>query len=243
MAYTLADRVLANSPSVARSLTSNDGVAPHRIAVVPNFVDDSAFDAPRNQRHPLLAELGIPQDARVIGVVARLDPIKEHETLLHAAALLARRWPMLHVVIVGDGENRGALERLSATLGLRDRVHFAGYRSNVPNVNHAFEVAVLSSRSEGFPNTIVEAMAAGRAVVASDVGGNSDAVVHGVTGLLAAAGDRAGFANALDIVLGDPALARRMGEAGRRRAHAEFNATAALARLATLYDSLITDGP
>ena len=241
VAYKLAHRVLANSPSVARSLTSSDGVAPHRITIVPNFVDDAAFEAPRHERQPLLAELGIPRNARVIGVVARLDPIKEHETLLHATALLKTRWPTLHVVIVGEGENRRALELLCAALGLRDRVHFAGYRSNVPNLNHAFDVAVLCSRSEGFPNAIVEAMAAGRPVVASDVGGNADAVVHGETGLLAAAGDAAAFADALDTVLRDPTLARRMGEAGRRRAHAEFNATAALTRLEALYNSLIAD--
>jgi glycosyltransferase involved in cell wall biosynthesis len=140
---------------------------------------------------------------------------------------------------VGDGESRGALERLSTELGLRERVHFAGFRPHLPNVNHAFDVAVLCSRSEGFPNAIVEAMAAGRPVIATDVGGNADAVVHGETGLLAAVGDADGFANALERVLGDSILARRMGEAGRRRARSEFNAEVALSRLEALYNSLI----
>jgi len=242
VAYRLAHRVLANSPSVARSLTTSDGVAAHRITVVPNFVDDAAFEAPPSRRNALLEELGIPFDARVIGVVARLDPIKEHETLLRAAAILTTRWPKVHVVIVGDGENRNALEQLCKELGIQDRVHFAGYRPNLPNLNHAFEVAVLCSRSEGFPNTIVEAMAAGRPVVASDVGGNADAVLDGETGFLAPAGDAPAFARALDVLFGDRALADRMGEAARRRARAEFHATSALPRLEALYDSLIGVG-
>ncbi len=238
-AYKVAHRVLANSPSVARSLVASDGVSPDRITVVPNFVDEAAFVAPSQSRHPLLDELGIPRGAPVVGIVARLDPIKEHETLLRAAAILTATWPSLHIVIVGDGENRLSLERLCGVLGLRHRVHFAGYRSNAPNLNHAFDIAVLCSRSEGFPNTLVEAMAAGRPVVASNVGGNADAVTHGETGFLVAAGDAPAFARALDVLLADPLLAHRLGDAGRRRARAEFNATVALSRLEALYDSLV----
>ena len=238
-AYKFAKQVLANSPSVARSLTSSDRVGAHRITVVPNFVDEVMFDAPVHQRAPLLDELGIPQDARVVGIIARLDPIKEHETLLHAASRLMIRWPTLHIVIVGDGERRKPLEQLCAALGLRDRVHFAGFRPNVPNLNHAFDVAVLCSRSEGFPNAIVEAMAAGRPVVASAIPGNADAVIHGETGLLAPAGDAAAFAKAIDTLLGDCSLAQRMGDAGRRRAHLQFNAQHAVSLVEELYESLI----
>lgn len=239
VAYRFAHRVLANSPSVARSLTTSDGVAARRIVVVPNFVDEASFDAPVPRRAPLLDELRIPVDARVVGVVARLDPIKEHGTLLRAAAMLRTRWPSLHVVIVGDGESRGSLEQMCAALGIADRVHFAGYRPNIPNLNHAFDVAVLCSRSEGFPNTIVEAMAAGRPVVASQVGGIADAVIHGRTGLLVPAGDALAFAAAIATFLSNRDLAERMGDAGRRRARMEFDASSAIARLEALYESLV----
>jgi glycosyltransferase involved in cell wall biosynthesis len=240
LALRLAHCVVANSPAVASSLRTEDGVRPERIAVVPNFVDDAAF-APLSvaERAARLRELRVPVDALVVGVVANLSPVKDHGTFLRAVALLAPHWPELHAVLVGDGECRPALEALTRTLGLQARVHFAGQQPNEPNLHGLFDVSVLCSVSEGFPNSIVEAMAAARPVVATDVGGVSDAVDDGTTGLLVPPSDPERLASAIEDFLLDPGRRRALGAAGRDRAWARYHADAAVASLEALYDKLL----
>lgn len=239
LAYRLASRVLANSASVGASLASDEGVAPGRVVVVPNFVEPEAFEAPSHaERAAGRAALGIPASARAIGIVARLDPVKDHATLLRAFALLAPRLTDVHLSIVGDGPCREALESLAAELGLGPRIHFAGMQPHRPNPHHHFDVSALASRSEGFPNSVVEAMAAARPVVATDVGGVRDALVDGVTGWLVPGGDAAAFAAALERVLGDAGAAGAMGIAGRDRALQLFAAEPVVAGLLSLYAEL-----
>jgi glycosyltransferase involved in cell wall biosynthesis len=244
LAFRLAHCVVANSPAVAASVQAEDGVRPDRIAIVPNFVDEAAF-APLSTetRTAMLYELGVPDTALVVGVVANLLPVKDQATLLRAAALLAPRWPRLHVVLVGDGECRTALQALARTLGLAGRAHFAGQRPNEPNPHQLFDVSVLCSISEGFPNSIVEAMAAARPVVATDVGGIPDAVSDGKTGLLVPPSDPQRLASALEALLPDPELRRALGSAGRDRARAQFHAAAAVGSLEALYDRLLGAAP
>jgi glycosyltransferase involved in cell wall biosynthesis len=223
VAYRLSTRVLANSRGVGRTLVEQDGVPPGRIVVVPNFVEPAAFAVmPAAELARTRREWGVPDGGPVIGCVARLRTEKGQATVLRAAARLVDRWPDLAVVLVGDGPEETALRALAEGLGLASRVCFAGHRPNRPNPHQLFDVSVLASDHEGFPNTVVEAMAAGRPVVASDVGGVPDAVVDGETGLLVPAGDVAGVASALAEVLADPALAARMGAEGRARAAAHF---------------------
>jgi glycosyltransferase involved in cell wall biosynthesis len=240
VAYRRSDCVIANSPWVAELVRTGEGVARTRVAVVPNFVDDAAFVAPRpEERARLLGELGVPRDALVVGVVANLTPIKDHATFLRAVARLAPEWPSLHAVLVGDGPCRPTLEAQARAAGIADRVHFAGLRPHVPNLHHLFDLSALTSTSEGFPNSLVEAMAAGRAVVATAVGGVVDAVEEGVTGLLAPAGDDARLAAAAGELLSQPVRRRAMGAEGRARAEARYSADAALGALEGLYESLL----
>ncbi|MFN2567931.1 MAG: glycosyltransferase [Gemmatimonadaceae bacterium] len=240
LAFRLAHCVVANSPAVASSLQTEDGVRPDRIAVVTNFVDDAAF-APLSteRRTAMLYELGVPDGAVVVGVVANLLPVKDQGTLLRAAARLAPRWPQLHVVLVGDGECRAALEARARTLGLESRVRFAGRRPNEPNLHHLFDISVLCSTSEGFPNSIIEAMAAGRPVVATDVGGIPDAVSDGETGLLVPPSNADRLAAAIEVLLLDPERRRALGSAGRDRARAQYHAGAVIGSLEALYDRLL----
>jgi glycosyltransferase involved in cell wall biosynthesis len=170
--------------------------------------------------------------------VARLDPVKDHATLVRAFALLAAKLPDVHLAIVGDGPCRAALEALAAELGPAGRIHFAGMQPNRPNPHHLFDVSALTSLSEGFPNSVVEAMAAARPVVATDVGGMRDALVDGVTGRLVPAGDPTALADALAGVLGDSAGSQAMGRAGRERAEALFSAEPVIAGLLSLYGEL-----
>jgi glycosyltransferase involved in cell wall biosynthesis len=240
-AYRLADCVIANSSTVADLLVADDGVRRERAAVVPNFVDDSAFASPdRTEACSLLAELGVPPSAIVIGCVASLYPVKDHESLIRAMASLKPRWPSVHLVLVGGGETRPVLEHLVRQLGLIDVVHFAGVRPNVPNLHHLFDVSVLSSVSEAFPNSIVEAMAAGKAVVATRVGGVVDAVVEGQTGLLVPPRQPDALAEAIEQLLMNPERRRALGDAACRRARAHFHADRVLASLESLYERLLS---
>lgn len=238
--YRLAHMSLANSPRVGEMLAEFDRVPRHRIAVVPNFVDEEAFVPPSPEmRRALLAEFGIANAAAVIGIVANLRPVKDHATLLGAVHVLKPRWPAMRVVLVGDGDSRRDLERLAAALDIRDQVVFAGSRPSLPNVNHLFDIAVLCSKREGLPNSVLEAMAAGVPVVATDVGAVADAVINGETGLIVAPGDPAALATALDTLLSDPPRARGFGESGRRRAQADYSPAAALDALEKVYANLL----
>ncbi len=240
LAFRLAHCIVANSPAVASSLGTEDRVPRQRVAVVPNFVDDAAFTPPSlDDRAVILRDLGVPADALIVGVIANLSPVKDHGTLLRAVARLAPRWPQLHVVLVGDGECRASLESLARGLELGHRIHFAGRRPNQPNPHHLLDISVLCSLSEGFPNSIIEAMAAGKPVVATSVGGVADAVEHGRTGLLVPPSDPEQLAAAIESLLIDPSRRRVLGEAGQDRARARYGATTVLRSLEALYGRLL----
>ena len=240
-AYRLADCVLANSTAVAESLRQVERVPEGRIAVVPNFVTEAAFQPlAAGERERLLAELGVPRDALVAGMVARLRMVKNHESLFRAAARLRAEFPALRVVLVGDGGSRDDLEALTRETGVADIVHFAGHRDQRLNLNRLFDVSVLCSLSEGFPNAVVEAMAAERAVVATRVGGIPDAIDHGETGLLVPPRAPDELAAAIGSLLRDPARRAAMGAAAQRAARVRFLASAVLPRLYALYDRLLS---
>lgn len=234
--YRFAHTVIANSAAVGEFLSNNDGVAQRRVAVIPNYVDDAAFTLPDPaERRRLLRELGVPEGVPVVGAVANLTPVKDHATLLHAFVQLERTAPAARLVLVGDGACRTDLEALATASGVRDRVVFAGRRSNVPNLHHLFDVSVLCSTSEGLSNSILEAMAAGNPVVATNVGATPDAVLEGRTGLLVPPRDPAALADAIGRLLQDQSLRVAMGDAGCQRAREVYSPAAALGALETLY--------
>ena len=236
--YRVGHRVLVNSPAVADAVRTKDRIPSGRILEIPNFVDAGAFaPVPDAVGNALRTELGIPSDALLVGCIARLAEVKNHATLLRVVQLLAARWPRLHLVLVGGGELQTHLETLATDLGIRERVHFAGFRPNEPNLHHLFDVSVLASLSEGFPNSLVEAMAAGRPVVATNVGGNVDAV-RSETGILVPPSDPARFAAALERLLSDDALRHRMGRAARDVAEREYHAESVIPRLEAIYHRL-----
>jgi glycosyltransferase involved in cell wall biosynthesis len=243
IAYRLAARVVANTERVARALREDERISAERIVVVPNFVEEQAFHAPTGAiAEGLRRELGIEHGMLVIGCVARLDPVKDHATLLGATARLARWWPTVRLVLIGDGPCRAALESQASELGIAARVVFAGERPPGANWNHLFDVSVLASRDEAFPNAIVEAMAAGRPVVATAVGALADAVHEGETGRLVPPGSSAAMAAAIDGILAHPGKRRLMGEAARRRAYLVHHANVVLPRLSALYEQVAAHG-
>lgn len=242
IAERLATHVLANSEAVKRSLIEEDGVAPGRIMVVPNFVTEDAFRPyPLGERATVLRSIGVPPDAVVAGVVARLSPVKDHGMFLRATASLVARNPSFHALIIGDGPLRSTVMEQIHRLGLGGRVHMLGELPNLPNPHGLLDIAVLPSRTEGFPNSVVEAMAAGRPVVATAVGGTVEAVVDGVTGLLVPAGGHAELAMAVQRLLDAPDLRAEFGAAGAARARRIHHADEVVSSLSEWYASMVSN--
>jgi L-malate glycosyltransferase len=239
LAYRLADRVVGNSPSVARLVETEGGVPSSRVVTIPNFLDPQAYDAiPAVDRARLLGELEVPEGAFIVGIVARLTPVKDHSTLLRAVAALKARIPALHVILVGDGPERPRLTEETKGLGIEQIVHFAGERPPAPNLHGLFDVSVLCSTSEAFPNSILEAMAAARPVVATNVGGNPDAVLEGETGLLVPSADADALASAIFRLYSEPALRTAFGSVGRANAESGYGAPAVIEQVERLYEQL-----
>jgi glycosyltransferase involved in cell wall biosynthesis len=239
-AFRMAGAVLANSPQVARSVLETTHLPPGRVWTVTNFADDEAFvpvaaDARLRQRRAW----EIPDDALVVGCVARLVPVKDHATLVEAFATVRAEGRDLHLVLVGDGECRRGLEAQVQRLGLTGAVTFTGELRGGGNHHRAFDISALTSLSEGFPNSLVEAMAAGVPVVATAVGGNVDAVAEGVTGFLVPPRNAGELALALRRLVENPALRDTFGSAARERARMTYRAAPALLALQSMYDTLL----
>lgn len=243
LAFRASAAVVANSERVQRALTLDDGVPADRTALIPNFVEADAFELPDAGEIRVRRQArGLPPDDPVVGLVANLRPVKDHDLFLRMAALVAASAPRVHFAIIGEGDQRERLERQAERLGLGPRVHFLGLLPNRPNPFQLVDIATLTSRSEGFPNSILEAMAAARPVVATAVGGVPDAVVEGLTGFLVPPGAAELFAEAVLRLVGDQELARGCGAAGQRRARERFSETRVLADLQALYERVLTRG-
>ncbi|HON23057.1 MAG TPA: glycosyltransferase family 4 protein, partial [Syntrophales bacterium] len=181
-----------------------------------------------------------PPDSFVIGTIGRLTAIKGQSYLLEAAAGLLREIPELICIIVGEGELRRELAARAASLGMGERAFFPGWRRDVPSYMAALDLFVMPSLNEGMGRVVVEAMAAGRAVIASDVGGLRDLVVHGENGLLVPPGNAAALAAAIRTLYRDPKRRRIMGQNGRMKAPA-FSAAAMIKKIDELYMNLLRE--
>lgn len=237
-------RIVAVSHATAADLVRLGVVEEARLQVIPPGVDLAPFTAlePRRLRGPasgpLRRELGAGADDVLVGAVGRLAPVKQPDLALGAFALLATRYPKLHLVFVGDGGERRALER--AVLALpepaRARAHMLGARTDMPALYAELDAVLLSSRSEGLPVALIEAGAAALPAVAFAVGGVDEVLVHERTGLLVEPKDGVdGLAFALAQLLEDPRAAEAMGERARVRVVARHGAAALADRLETLY--------
>ena len=218
--YRMAAPVITVSQAIARVLEA-DGFFPRDVRVVYEGVPDRS---PQPGGREALRDLGVPDDALVVGNVAALTDHKDHETLLAAAVGVVARVPSARFVIVGDGELRAPLEARAQALGLRDRCVFAGFRTDLDRLIPAFDVFCLSSRMEGLGTSLLDAMAFGRPVVATRAGGIPEAVADGVTGRVVPPRDASGLADALAGVLRDGPTRAALGAAGRQRFLERFTA-------------------
>ncbi|HET7291828.1 MAG TPA: glycosyltransferase family 4 protein [Vicinamibacteria bacterium] len=203
-----------------------------RTVVVHPGIDPAAFA--RGDGRSFRRELGVPDDAPLVGMLARYDVWKGHHVFLDAAARLAAARPAARFAMIGGALNAGALTHVAryrdavlahrARLGLVDRVLVVDHRPDVADVLSALDVFALPSTGEPFGMALIEAMAAGRPVAASDTGGPAEIVQEGRSGLLFRTGDPGALAAAVASLLDDPASARRLGDAGRRRVAKAFDA-------------------
>jgi glycosyltransferase involved in cell wall biosynthesis len=231
------DALVAVSPAVRTELLDLGVGTEDRWHVVPLGLDLRPFqNLPRAE--DARRKLGLPLEGPVIGCVGRLVPIKDHEAFLDGAARVLREEPGATFVVAGDGELGGALEaRAARTLG--DRCRFLGWVLDLPTLYAALDLVVLTSRNEGTPVALLEAGAAGRAVVATNVGGVPDAVEDGATGSLIPPGSPDAVAAAILALLRDPERMRRMGALAAARLPQKHSLDRTAASLAELYEELL----
>lgn len=234
------DRIVANSEAV-RSYLLTQGVSPDKVVTIYNGVN---FDRFRKPCDPAIrrAELSIPPDAILAGAVARVEPAKDHGTLLRAMALIAERVPRLHLAVVGGGSELDTLRELARELGIGDRVHFTGPRTDAAEWLQTVDFSVLSSVKEGLSNTVLESMAAGRAMIATDVGGNAEVIVEGETGYLVPARDPAALSQAIARLAVSDERIREFGRLGKDRVHDLFSVERMVERTQGLYLSISSAG-
>lgn len=232
------DRVVVVSDSARDAMLAPGRMVPERVETLPNGIDTTLFGAKADSKK-LRAELGLPWDAPVFGIVARLSPEKLHHVLLDAMVLLIQRLPKALLVVVGDGALRADLEQHAKQIGVTSSVSFLGERSDVHRLLQAFDVFVLSSETEGLSLTLLEAAAAGLPIVATDVGGNSEVVVDGHNGILVEPNNPQALAAAMERLAAEPKRARSMGELGRERVNELYSLDAMVKRYEAVYDGVL----
>jgi glycosyltransferase involved in cell wall biosynthesis len=219
----LTDAFVAVAESHGRHLVERERLPEGKVRTIPNGVDVERFCYRGAGRVRVRSELGISHDAPVCGIIAALRPEKNHSLFAEAIQIVHRKLPQAHFLVVGDGQERSRLESQIRRTGLEDHCHLLGARQDIPDVLSAIDVFTLTSRSEANPVSILEAMAVGVPVVATQVGSVSETVFPGCTGFLAEPNDAREIAEYCLGLLRDPELARRMGEQGRRQVTAHWS--------------------
>jgi glycosyltransferase involved in cell wall biosynthesis len=229
-----ASTMIVVSGEARRRMIEVERIAPQHLELLPNGIRAMPTGDGRAAR----AELGIGDEDPVIGTVCVVRSEKALDVLVRAAALVIRDFPRLRVLIVGDGPDRAAVEAVVSEQGLEERVLLTGARDDVPDMLAAMDVAVLSSDYEGSPLSVLEAMDAGKPIVATRVGGIPEFIEDGVHGVLVPPRDEAALATAVRGVLGDMDAAGEMGARARERCRREFSLDRTVERLEQLYEEL-----
>ncbi len=253
LSYRAAHAVVANCEDVRQQLI-REGVPAQKVRTIYNGLDLARVQPAQTERAEILESLNLANlnrsgQARFVTIMANMrahvwnpEPAcyKDHPTFLRAAKRVYETVPDAAFIIAGEGELKEAMQELARSLGIADRTFFIGRCQDVGSVLSISDVCVLSSSSEGFSNAILEYMAAARPVVATDVGGAREAVVHGETGYLVPVGDHEQMAEHIISLLSDPESARSMGESGRRRVNEKFSSLKQLQNVESLYTELLT---
>ncbi len=240
-------RVTAVGRFVKQALIENEGIPEQRISVIYNGIDPAQFRSAAGEdkadvdkiRRETREELGIKPDTPVVLHVARMHPVKDHITGLAAMVNVVREIPDAQLLLAGDGVERRRLEAKANEFGIKDNVKFLGVREDVPRLMAATDVFMLCSVSEGISVTLLEAMAAGKPIAATDVGGNSEVVGHGSAGFLSKRGNSAELGKNLLSLLRNPSLRTKAGRAGRDRLLKQFSQEQMHTAYTKLYDEML----
>jgi len=236
------DGAIAVSRSTREFLVKQRFVPEDRVRLIWNGAPlDEFAPVPRERALDVRRELGLADDALVVGTIGRLNAQKGHRFLLEAAARLLPRQPNARVLVAGDGDLMGELRARAATLGIAERVVFAGHRTDVPDLLGALDVFCISSLYEGTPLALFEAMASGKAIVSTSVDGCREVLEDGLTGVLVTPADSAALADGLDRVLGDASLRAALGRqalAASRR----YDVRTCVEEMQAFYEELLGGG-
>jgi sugar transferase (PEP-CTERM/EpsH1 system associated) len=232
-AWQRTDRLLAVCSQLGDRMARTVSVPRGSIHVIRNGVDVKRFEG--HHRNVARLRLGLPSDALVIGTAGRLAEVKDHESLLKALAILSTGGLPAFCLIAGEGPLKSTLESRIKALGLAERVRLLGHRADIEAVLAALDMFVLSSRSEGLPMAILEAMASGLPVISTRVGGVEEVMEDGRTGLLVEPGSAEQLARAIGRLARDRDCRARMGAAGRARARRDLSLEAMVANYERLY--------
>lgn len=235
-----ADWVVPNSQAGSEYILSK-GIRQERIKIIPNGVNMARLTDNHLTAEQARQKLGLPLDSKVVGTVARLVPVKGYDVLLQAAVQIQRVIPHTNFAIVGDGPLYGYLENLTQQLGLSSSVVFFGEQRDIGTYLSAFDLAVLPSHCEGCSNFLLEAMALGKPVVASDVIGNRDVVRNGETGFLVPPGNAEALAEAITALLQDPVKALAMGQRAKERVVTQFSLESMVRQYESLYEETLRE--
>jgi glycosyltransferase involved in cell wall biosynthesis len=235
------DLIIAISDHIARFTVTRGVRHPERVRRVYHGIEPPLTRALERDGQRIRQELGIGLDDFLVGNVGRLALQKGQRHLIGAMPLLLERVPRAHAVIAGSGDLEDFLRDLAADLGVAERVHVLGQRKDVPALMHAIDVFAMPSIWEGFGLVLLEAMAAGRPIVASRVATIPEVVLDGETGLLVPSGDPLLLAEALARLAADPGLAKGFGEAGRQRLRRQFSLEKMVGDTELLYRELVDE--
>jgi len=230
------DRVIVVASYLKDNLIKYQGFSPSKILVIPNGIDERGFEnlPPREE---IKKGLGLLPGQRVVGIIARLDPIKNHLCLLRAMQMIFKLFPDVMLIIAGDGPMKEELYSMMEDHGLKERVLFLGFRDDVAQLLEAMDIFVLCSKSEGLPITLIEAMASGKAIVASRVGGIPEVIKDGVNGILISPDNPTELAEALVGLINDPTKRVRLGTKAKETFYDRFT----LQSMLRSYEEVYTD--
>lgn len=236
--FSIADAIVINSEAVKNYLSA-EGVSAEKIRVIYNGIDLERLAPQEIRRRKICEELNLPTDENIkfITLVANLrHAVKNQPMFLRVAQRLTKECPDAHFILAGEGELKDDLENLAKELDIAANTHFIGRCAKIPELLSISFAGVLTSFAEGFSNSILEYMAAKLPVVATDVGGASEAIIESKTGFLVESNDDEAMANRLFELLQNPEKAKKMGELGRKKVEEDFSCASQLEKTINLYE-------
>jgi len=234
---TMVDKIVTVSKNLKNRLINEIKIKPEKIIHIPNGVDTNKFNIYRKEF--TRKKFGFKKEDFIIGIVARLDPIKNHKTLFFTFKEIVKNYPQAKLIIVGDGPLREELKEKSYQLGINNKAIFMGERNDVPEILKTFDIFVLPSLNEGMSNTILETMATGIPVIASNVGGNPELVIDGETGFLFPTNDVESLVQKIKTYILYPELKQKHGYNARKRVEEKFSLDQMVRRYEELYLELV----